>query len=124
MINARIFIANHIKDRTGYKVRQVRPEGNSSLPIVVYSEITNSNTRLWTDTIEYQFDVYASKYDEAVEMLDKVDEAITELGFMRTYTSSDLEAREESGVYHLLGSYRARVNTKTNRIYQTETRGI
>lgn len=120
MINARSFIANHIKDKTGYKVRQVRPEGNSALPIVVYSEISNSNTRLWTDTIEYQFDVYAAKYDEAVEMLSNVDEAITELGFIRTYTSSDLEAREESGVYHLLGSYRAVVNTRTNRIYQRE----
>lgn len=120
MTNARVFIKD-LLETLGVTVRQTKPEGKVELPLITYAEITNINIELWHDRFSYQFDVYANTFEEAVDLIHKVDDAVTALGFNRDYVSPDTQARVDTDLYHKAASYTADINTLTGNIYQNHT---
>lgn len=91
-------------------VSVIYPEGEVTLPLIVYGEITNTDTSKWLATIEYQVDVYSADFEELIDLADAADAVMREIGFTRDYASSDADARVKTDLYKKALSYHANVD--------------
>lgn len=99
-------------------VLRAYPEGQTTLPLIVYSEITNTHFSKWVDEVEFQVDVYAATFAQMEDLAIEADEAMQGIGFNRTYASPDTQARQETDLYKKALNYRATIDTYHNNILQ------
>ena len=97
-------------------VKMGRPEGRVVLPLVTYEQVTNVSLGKWQERIEYQVDVFDSTFAKCLQYVFLIDDALTELGYVRTYESPDTVAREEADLYHKVLNYYALVDTHNMNI--------
>ena len=110
MIDARVQIKG-ILETVCSNVKMSYPEGDVTLPIVTYSEVTNTNIGKWEDRIEFQVDVRDSTFSQLMTLMLAVDDAMRAAGWNRTYVSPDTAAREGKDLYHKALNYQANVDT-------------
>lgn len=101
----------------GPPVKAARPEGDvSSLPLITYAQITSVDGGKWNGTTDYQIDIWANTFANAVGLVDSVDDKLTAAGWRRTYESPDTNAREGPDLYHKALNYRAELDGVFDRI--------
>ena len=115
MINARVQI-KELLETVCDNVKVSYPEGAVQLPLITYSEITNTNVGKWQDMLMFQADIYANTFAEAVALTQATDDVMANAGWTRTYTSPDTNAREQKDLYHKVLNFTATVNTHTKNI--------
>ena len=98
------------------QVKMGRPEGRVVLPLVTYEQVTNVSYAKWQERIEYQVDVFDSTFATCLQYVLAIDDALTELGYVRTYESPDTTSREETDLYHKVLNYYALVDTHNMNI--------
>ena len=94
------------------------PEQRPELPLVVYSEITNTHTDMWREECDYQIDVYDSDFESLMDDVLQADAIMIDMGWERTYTSPDTAARMDKDLYHKAMNYHATIDTYHNRIIE------
>lgn len=92
------------------------PERSLSLPLVVYSEITNTSPSMWREECDFQIDCYSVDFEDLMDDVQKADAIMTDIGFERTYTSPDTDARVEKDLYHKAMNYHGIIDTYHNRL--------
>ena len=115
MTNAREYV-KHGLDAICDNVKACFPSGNILLPLITYAEVGNTQSAKWKDVIEYQVDVYAGHFEDVLDLTDKACDAMSELGFTRTYVSPDTTCRVDTGLYHKVLSFQATINTNEMNI--------
>lgn len=113
MVNIRTQVIETLENIAGAEhVKAFRPEGDVSLPLLTYAEITNTHDSKWLERNTYQIDIWASTFGEVVDYMLEVNAAMEELGFRRTYTSPDTAARVDKDLYHKAISYLIAMDTQ------------
>ena len=79
-----------------------------------YQTITGREQR--HDVIAYQVDLWFMTLPDLLELTEKVDEALTSLGLIRQFASSDALLHDPSGYLRKSLRYGRRVDTRTNRL--------
>lgn len=115
MINCRGQIYEALKEITE-NVKLTRPEGDSTFPLITYSEVTNVSINARTDRIEYQIDAYSNTFGECLALSQDIDDTMTGMGWHRTYVTPDEQTRRGKDLYKKTMSYAARVDTLWHNI--------
>ena len=68
------------------------------------------------DNLGFQIDVWATTRDECIDIMLKVDDKMTDLGFNRDYESPDGDSYDASEYYRKTLRYSSKVDTRTNRL--------
>lgn len=97
-------------------VKTERPEGELTLPLITYGEVTNVHVGQYEDRIEYQIDAHASSFPEIIQLTQQIDSVMADMGWTRTYVTPDSNARVGVGLYHKSMSYVARIDVRYNDI--------
>lgn len=118
MTDARQYIYDALCAGCDPPVRGAHPESGAAvpLPLIIYTEASNVNVSKWVDRLDVQIDVYAASINAAREYLNQADSVMRAIGFQRTYTNTDEEARRGKDFYQKTANYRATVNTHDNTI--------
>jgi len=112
MIDARQLIYDSLRAGCDPPVRGAHPEGDEMpLPLIVYTEVSNVNVRKWLDRVDVQIDAYGRSINDARAYLDQADAVMRGLGFQRTYTNTDEDARRGKDFYQKTANYRASINS-------------
>lgn len=100
-----------------YDIKMAFPESKPAGNLITFYEITNTGTELaCVDVIAYQVDLWFMTLPNLLEMTEKVDEALTSLGLIRQFASSDALLHDPSGYLRKSLRYGRRVDTRTNRL--------
>lgn len=100
-----------------YDIKMAFPESRPDGNLITFYEITNTGTELaCVDVIAYQVDLWFMTLPALLELTEKVDEALTALGLIRQYASSDALLHDPSGYLRKSLRYGRRVDTRTNRL--------
>ena len=110
MINVRNQIREALLEITE-NVRMTRPEGEQVFPLITMAEITNVNVNMREDRIEYQIDAYHNTFEDVIDLMQKIDNTMTELGWHRTYVTPDSQTRRGTDFYQKSMNYVARIDT-------------
>lgn len=111
MIDARQLIYDSLRAGCDPPVRGAHPEGDEMpLPLIVYTEVSNVNVRKWLDRVDVQIDAYGRSINDARTYLDQADTVMRGLGFQRTYTNTDEDARRGKDFYQKTANYRVSIN--------------
>lgn len=96
------------------------PVGVIEPPLITYSQVTDTPISRMYDDLQYQIDVYASSFSDALELVKKADALMTKLGFARTYQSPDSAAYVGTDLYHIALNYQATVNREWMAIISSQ----
>ena len=80
----------------------------------LYEQTTGRSQK--SDVIAYQVDLWFMTLPDLLELTEKVDEALTSLGLIRQFASSDALLHDPSGYLRKSLRYGRRVDTRTNRL--------
>ena len=81
-----------------YDIKMAFPESKPAGNLITFYEITNTGTELaCVDVIAYQVDLWFMTLPDLLELTEKVDEALTSLGLIRQFASSDALLHDPSG---------------------------
>ena len=69
-----------------------------------------------SDVIAYQVDLWFMTLPDLLELTERVDEALTSLGLIRQFASSDALLHDPSGYLRKSLRYGRRVDTRSNRL--------
>lgn len=100
-------------------VKLSKPEGDVSLPLIVYTETLNVPAPIGiipADKLGFRVTVYHSTFKQLVELTNAADELISKLGYTRTGKSGDDKAFIGTDLYGCSLDYIARVDTRYNAI--------
>lgn len=93
------------------------PEGQETLPLITYFEVTNVQNGHWSERVEFQVDVRTLSFETVVSLANQVDVVMTDMGFNRTYITPDSNTREQHGLYHKAISYVGYIDSLNKNIY-------
>lgn len=120
MIDARGQIRELLEsiDHDGLKVKMSYPKSIGDVPLITFIQIANTSTGMHSvvDNLGFQIDVWATTRDECIDIMLKVDDKMTDLGFNRDYESPDGDSYDASEYYRKTLRYSSKVDTRTNRL--------
>lgn len=120
MIDARGQIRELLEsiDHDGLKVKMSYPKSIGDVPLITFIQIANTGTGMHSvvNNLGFQIDVWATTRDECIDIMLKVDDKMTNLGFNRDYESPDEDSYDASGYYRKTLRYSSKVDTRTNRL--------
>ncbi|MFQ9802610.1 MAG: hypothetical protein ACLRXD_00785 [Coprococcus sp.] len=120
MIDARGQIRELLEsiDHDGLKVKMSYPKSIGDVPLITFIQIVNTGTGMHSvvDNLGFQIDVWATTRDECIDIMLKVDDKMTDLGFNRDYESPDGDSYDASEYYRKTLRYSSKVDTRTNRL--------
>lgn len=120
MIDARGQIRELLEsiDHDGLKVKMSYPKSIGDVPLITFIQIVNTGTGMHSvvDNLGFQIDVWATTRDECIDIMLKVDDKMTDLGFNRDYESPDGDSYDASEYYRKALRYSSKVDTRTNRL--------
>lgn len=120
MIDARGQIRELLEsiDHDGLKVKMSYPKSIGDVPLITFIQIVNTGTGMHSvvDNLGFQIDVWATTRDECIDIILKVDDKMTDLGFNRDYESPDGDSYDASEYYRKTLRYSSKVDTRTNRL--------
>ncbi len=120
MIDARGQIRELLEsiDHNGLKVKMSYPKSIGDVPLITFIQIANTGTGMHSvvDNLGFQIDVWATTRDECIDIMLKVDDKMTDLGFNRDYESPDGDSYDASEYYRKTLRYSSKVDTRTNRL--------
>lgn len=119
MIDARVQILELLRsiEYKNLKVKMNFPKEISNVPLITYFELTNSNTEISVrDSLSYQIDVWEGTFEKVIDLMQLVDEKLTDLGFKRDYVSPDDDSVDSTGFYRKTLRYSRYVDTRTGRL--------
>ena len=103
MIDARGQIRELLEsiDHDGLKVKMSYPKSIGDVPLITFIQIVNTGTGMHSvvDNLGFQIDVWATTRDECIDIMLKVDDKMTDLGFNRDYESPDGDSYDASEYY-------------------------
>lgn len=102
----------------GLKVKMSYPKSIGDVPLITFIQMTNTGTGMHSvvNNLGFQIDIWAITLDECIEIMLKVDEKMTDLGFNRDYESPDDDSVDASGFRKKTLRYSSKVDTRTNRL--------
>lgn len=120
MIDARGQIRELLEsiDHNGLKVKMSYPKSIGDVPLITFIQIANTGTGMHSvvDNLGFQIDVWATTRDECIDIMLKVDDKMTDLGFNRDYESPDGDSYDASEYYRKTLRYSSKIDTRTNRL--------
>lgn len=119
MVDARIQIKELLKSiiYDGLSVKMGFPKTVNKVPLITFFEISNTNTNISVrDYMSLQIDVWEESFENAMYLVQLVDEKMTTLGFKRDYVSPDSDTADPSGYYRKVMRYSRYIDTRTNRL--------
>lgn len=120
MIDARGQIRELLEsiDHDGLKMKMSYPKSIGDVPLITFIQIVNTGTGMHSvvDNLGFQIDVWATTRDECIDIMLKVDDKMTDLGFNRDYESPDGDSYDASEYYRKTLRYSSKVDTRTNRL--------
>lgn len=120
MIDARGQIRELLEsiDHDGLKVKMSYPKSIGDVPLITFIQIVNTGTGMHSvvDNLGFQIDVWATTRDECIDIMLKVDDKMTDLGFNRDYESPDGDSYDASEYCRKTLRYSSKVDTRTNRL--------
>lgn len=121
MTDARELVGNALKTITP-NVKMSKPDGKVKLPLICYAETSNTVVNIAYDRVKYRVAVYASTFEQLVDLIDQVDAQMHDtLGFTRTAKTSDGDARAGTDLYLCRMDYSAMINKIYNYIVRNST---
>ena len=111
MIDIRKEIVALINKTTRLNCYYVAPPKNAEFPCVVYNEVVNSDYAIAKANeyanISYQFTIYSTDPIDIFPIVDMIDRAMKDVGFIKDYTSPDMYS---DGYYSKTIRFKAIVN--------------
>ena len=75
--------------------------GEQELPFLKYGEVVHTTgSQPYTERQEYDIDVFTDTPAEAIQLANKVADAMQALGYEIGYISPDTDLRYDEGLYH------------------------
>lgn len=100
-----------------FKVKMAFPESLNDGNIISYYEHANISTNIPTvDEIAFQIDLWLFDINELFTLTNLVDDCLTNIGFLRQFSSSDSMLHDPSGYLRKSLRYGRKVETLTNRL--------
>lgn len=96
------------------------PQDTLILPLITYSQVSDSPSGRMYNTLEYQIDVFENSFASAIELAERVDNLMAGDGWSKTYQSPDSSAYVGTDLYHIVLSYQATVNRKWMAIISSQ----
>ncbi len=110
-------VLKSIKSDIPFQVNMSFPESKNDGNMISYFELTNVSTNIPTvDEIAFQIDIWAFALTDLFTLADLVDHCMTDMGFLRKFSSPDSMLHDPSGYLRKILRYGRKVETLTNRL--------